>query len=607
MAKQFYRKGADIYEAGTDRYIGATEWAKDWSGNAEETEAPADPVDVSGRTLEGTLTGGTEAPERSLGQNVGAGGGLPLGDFKARLRSLALRAQQQSTPSVGEELSSLAGQGLDLQGANPAVIGQGLELGTQTRTGAFKTAFANIIDIIKQQEADLAERQKKDLAFASSIMDIISKNPTVLASMDAKDFESVKSGVISTELMQKIGQAAATSGGEGLSPLAQAVINDPTILGTLTGSEASKVLGQIAASGNDVSSVVRSYGGLTEEQLKTVNSLNQQFSQQQIVKDFNVITEKKESIENIMRMGVGGPGDLASIFEFMKLLDPTSVVREAEYASAAKSGNIFSGWAAKFNGYLKEEGGFLPESVLRSFLKIADEKFEVKKKQYDNLRSQYGNSVNLMTGKGDGEKYIMDFSIPETGTQGTGSETGTYYNEFTQDGRNYVQEGNTLYLVNPDETLMEVGQREIPKGDEVSAASEAKRVASAIGEFESGGQYFKADGTPKLGPVVTSGQYKGERAIGKYQVMPGNVPSWTKEALGFPLTPDEFANSPEAQDAVAEYRIGRLLAQGYGVEDIASIWFTGSPLAQGKDAKDVLGTKGSDYAKRVREIYDSLS
>jgi hypothetical protein len=151
---------------------------------------------------------------------------------------------------------------------------------------------------------------------------------------------------------------------------------------------------------------------------------------------------------------------------------------------------------------------------------------------------------------------------------------------------------------------MEVGQAEIPKADEVSAASETKRVANAIGDFESGGQYFKADGTPKLGPIVTSGQYKGERAIGKYQIMPGNVPSWTKEALGFSLTPDEFANSPEAQDAVAEYRMGKLLAQGYGLEDVASIWFTGRPLAQGKDAKDVLGTTGDAYTKNIRAIYD---
>ena len=66
--------------------------------------------------------------------------------------------------------------------------------------------------------------------------------------------------------------------------------------------------------------------------------------------------------------GVGGPGDLMLVFEFMKALDPTSVVRESEYESAAKSGNIFAGAYARFNGYLKEKGGFLPENVKKSFL-----------------------------------------------------------------------------------------------------------------------------------------------------------------------------------------------------------------------------------------------
>ncbi len=39
--RKFYRIGADIYEAGTDRRIGPTEWGRDWSGKATEVSAPA--------------------------------------------------------------------------------------------------------------------------------------------------------------------------------------------------------------------------------------------------------------------------------------------------------------------------------------------------------------------------------------------------------------------------------------------------------------------------------------------------------------------------------------------------------------------------------------
>ena len=73
----------------------------------------------------------------------------------------------------------------------------------------------------------------------------------------------------------------------------------------------------------------------------------------------------------------------------MKALDPTSVVRESEYESAAKSGNIFAGVYAKFNGYLKEKGGFLPNNVKKSFLDITNQKLGVVEGQYNNLRNEY--------------------------------------------------------------------------------------------------------------------------------------------------------------------------------------------------------------------------
>lgn len=40
--KQFYRIGGDIFEAGTGRHIGPTEWNRDWTGRAQEVSAPAE-------------------------------------------------------------------------------------------------------------------------------------------------------------------------------------------------------------------------------------------------------------------------------------------------------------------------------------------------------------------------------------------------------------------------------------------------------------------------------------------------------------------------------------------------------------------------------------
>jgi hypothetical protein len=122
----------------------------------------------------------------------------------------------------------------------------------------------------------------------------------------------------------------------------------------------------------------------------------------------------------------------------------------------------------------------------------------------------------------------------------------------------------------------------------------------SIGQFESGGDYGA------IGPVVTSGQYKGEQALGKYQIMPGNIPRWSKEALGYSITPEQFLASPQLQDAIARYKMQQMLDKYGTVEDVASVWFSGKPLATAGNVKDVLGTSVQKYTSGVRSIYNTL-
>jgi hypothetical protein len=83
-------------------------------------------------------------------------------------------------------------------------------------------------------------------------------------------------------------------------------------------------------------------------------------------------------------------------------------------------------------------------------------------------------------------------------------------------------------------------------------------------------------------------------AIGKYQVMPHNVPGWTLAATGKEMTPEEFQASPDAQEKVFRDQMQRSL-QLYGPKDAASIWFTGKPYSvAGPDASDG-ATKNSHY------------
>ena len=109
-------------------------------------------------------------------------------------------------------------------------------------------------------------------------------------------------------------------------------------------------------------------------------------------------------------------------------------------------------------------------------------------------------------------------------------------------------------------------------------------------------------GTPDpykaLGPTVEAGQYAGERALGKFQVMPGNVASWSREALGYEITPEQFLNSPDLQEKIVRYKTEQNFKKYGNADDVASVWFTGRPVSEAQGAADVTGTDVTEYLRR---------
>lgn len=78
-----------------------------------------------------------------------------------------------------------------------------------------------------------------------------------------------------------------------------------------------------------------------------------------------------------------------------------------------------------------------------------------------------------------------------------------------------------------------------------------------------------------IGPTTKS----GDQAYGKYQVMGVNIPSWTKEALGYSMTPQQFLKSPDAQEKVFEFQSMKNYSKYGNWDDVASVWFSGRPLS----------------------------
>lgn len=149
-------------------------------------------------------------------------------------------------------------------------------------------------------------------------------------------------------------------------------------------------------------------GVLTPEQAKIANELNKDFESQPIVKGYNEGLQKYIVLEDTLANGIDGIQDLQLVYDFMKAVDPTSVVRETEFDNAAKTGNIFQGAYARFNKTFGT-GGFLPEEVKADFTRAARASFEARNSQYFNVKSEYANRINRTLGTTNGADYLTAY------------------------------------------------------------------------------------------------------------------------------------------------------------------------------------------------------
>lgn len=121
-------------------------------------------------------------------------------------------------------------------------------------------------------------------------------------------------------------------------------------------------------------------------------------------------------------------------------------------------------------------------------------------------------------------------------------------------------------------------------------ASQPSPYAGAISSIESSGNY-QAVG-PETGNMG--------RALGKYQVMSANVGPWSKEVLGREVTPQEFIQNPQIQDAIFNGKFGQYVDK-YGPDGAARAWFAGEQGMKNPNARDSFGTTVDEYSRRFNK------
>lgn len=161
------------------------------------------------------------------------------------------------------------------------------------------------------------------------------------------------------------------------------------------------------------------------------------------------------------------------------------------------------------------------------------------------------------------------------------------------------QTARTIQVSTGPSTYNPGGQRQSPgnhfvPGPTGNASFDA--FMNAIGSKESGGNYRARN--------------KSSGALGKYQIMPGNLggkkSGWDYEALGRDVTPGQFMASPQIQEAIARYKLQQYYNK-YGARGAAIAWYAGpgalkyssGSLNRGQNGYPSINSYARDILKRL--------
>ena len=388
--------------------------------------------------------------------------GVNTADLEKKKRALQLTALDRQSEITPEDLRTFSPEQQaairsgNIKALQPEFDDVAYQLNkAQQATANFEAVYEKVMNISQ----DYAQKMVAPDSVIENYKKLIEADPSNINTYLAKVNDKTRDAILQSLDYSKL-KAADDDSSKLLSPTEAAALNVP--YGTTRG-EAAKlgVIPKVGATGLDPATQ------------NLVFKLSEKFDASPIVKQYNEVQNKRVSIEDIVDMGVSGPADLALVFEFMKSLDPTSVVRESEYDTAATSGNIFKGWAAKFNGYMNENGGFLPENVKQEFKKITEIKYNAIQSQYQNLYNETARKIDNVTGGiVDANDFLTNYSGVDFISGETEIKDFDYY--------------KNLYPNAPDEEIQALIEKY--SFNSVGGDTELATTIAAIPDGEKGGQ-----------------------------------------------------------------------------------------------------------------------
>lgn len=133
------------------------------------------------------------------------------------------------------------------------------------------------------------------------------------------------------------------------------------------------------------------------------NTLRDEFNA--LTKDFRTVQDAHTKIRNVANTGAG---DMSLLYSYVKLLDPGSVVRESEFATAAASGSF----GERVQGAMQRviSGQRLPPDLRNDFLREADNLYKSQQEGAKRIQQNYTDIAKRMNL--DPRNIITDYTSP---------------------------------------------------------------------------------------------------------------------------------------------------------------------------------------------------
>ena len=159
--------------------------------------------------------------------------------------------------------------------------------------------------------------------------------------------------------------------------------------------------------------------GLNQSQNQRVTQIANQFENEPIVKNYNIIAEGANFANSLGTGAKGNAGDdQALLYAFAKAMDPGSVVREGEYATVQK---YAQSWADNFGfkaDRIFSNSPFLTDDARRQMKDTIGKKVTSAKQSYDNVHNEYGRRIELQAGVKGGKDYLTNYGQAFDGSKG---------------------------------------------------------------------------------------------------------------------------------------------------------------------------------------------